>query len=182
MEISIRFARESDAADIVGIYNTYVSGTCITFETESVHASEMAQRIAETLASSLPWLVAEASGQVIGYAYASKWKGRCAYRYSVESTVYLDPAHTGKGYGLLLYAALIDAIRACSMHAVIGGIALPNVSSVGLHERLGFKKVAHFEQVGHKHGRWIDVGYWQLLLEAHTPLNSGVSKQGKRHE
>lgn len=166
MEISIRPARESDAADIVGIYNTYVSGTCITFETEPVYAPEMAQRVAETVASSLPWLVAEASDRVIGYAYASKWKGRCAYRYSVESTVYLDPAHTGKGLGLRLYAALIDAIRACSMHAAIGGIALPNASSIALHERLGFKKVAHFEQVGYKQDRWVDVGYWQLLLEA----------------
>jgi L-amino acid N-acyltransferase YncA len=166
MEISIRPAREGDAADIVGIYNTYVSGTCITFETEPVHAPEMAQRIADTAASSLPWLVAVASDRVIGYAYASKWRGRSAYRFSVESTVYLDPAHTGKGLGFRLYAALIDAIRACSMHAAIGGIALPNASSIALHERLGFKKVAHFEQVGYKQDRWVDVGYWQLLLEA----------------
>ncbi len=166
MEIAIRPARESDAADIVGIYNTYVLETCITFETEPVQSHEMSQRIAETVASSLPWLVAEVSGRVIGYAYTSKWKGRCAYRHSVESTVYLDPAHTGKGVGLRLYAALIDTVRSCSMHAVIGGIALPNASSIALHERLGFKKVAHFEQVGFKQGRWVDVGYWQLLLEA----------------
>ncbi|MGY0558747.1 MULTISPECIES: arsinothricin resistance N-acetyltransferase ArsN1 family B [unclassified Lysobacter] len=166
MDVSIRSARESDATDIAAIYNTYVSETCITFETDPVHAPEMAHRIAEALASSLPWLVAEASGQVIGYAYTSRWKGRCAYRYSVESTVYLDPVHTGKGFGLRLYAALIDAIRACSMHAVIGGIALPNDSSIGLHERLGFIKVAHFKQVGYKQDRWVDVGYWQLLLEA----------------
>jgi len=166
MDISIRSVRQGDAADIVRIYNPYVSGTCITFETDLVHAPEMEQRIAGNLGLALPWLVAEASGQVVGYAYASRWKGRCAYRYAVESTVYLDPAHIGKGLGLRLYAALIDAIRSCSMHAVIGGIALPNASSVGLHERLGFKKVAHFEQVGYKQGRWVDVGYWQLLLAA----------------
>lgn len=166
VEISIRPVRESDASDIVGIYNPYVQGTCITFETEPVHAHEMAHRIEETLESSLPWLVAEDSGRVVGYAYASRWKGRCAYRYSVESSVYLDPAHIGRGLGLRLYASLIDAIRACSMHAVIGGIALPNAPSVNLHERLGFKKVAHFEQVGYKQDRWVDVGYWQLLLEA----------------
>ena len=148
MEISIRPAREGDAADIVGIYNTYVSGTCITFETEPVHAPEMAQRIADTAASSLPWLVAVASDRVIGYAYASKWRGRSAYRFSVESTVYLDPAHTGKGLGFRLYAALIDAIR--------------GEQSAILHIR----QVAHFEQVGYKQDRWVDVGYWQLLLEA----------------
>jgi phosphinothricin acetyltransferase len=124
----------------------------------------MEQRIAETLAVPLPWLVAEVSGQIVGYAYASKWKGRCAYRFSVESTVYIDPACIGKGFGLRLYSALIDAIRALSMHAAIGGIALPNAQSVGLHERLGFKKVAHFEQVGYKQDRWVDVGYWQLML------------------
>lgn len=126
---------------------------------------EMVQRIEEILASSLPWLVAEASGQVVGYAYASKWKGRCAYPYSVESTVYLAQTHTGKGIGLKLYTALIDAIRACSMHAIIGSVALPNAASIGLHECLGFKKVAHFEQVGYKQDRWVDVGYWQLLLQ-----------------
>ena len=166
MEISIRSASESDAADIVAIYNAYVTGTSVTFETEPVHAQEMAQRIAETTASSLPWLVAEVSGHVIGYAYASKWKGRFGYRYSVESTVYLDPSHIGKGIGVRLYAALLDAIRAIGMHAVIGGIALPNDSSTRLHERLGFRKVAHFEQVGYIQDRWVDVGYWQLLLEA----------------
>ncbi|MDR1934868.1 MAG: GNAT family N-acetyltransferase [Candidatus Accumulibacter sp.] len=164
METSIRPARESDAVDIADIYNPYVLGTCISFETEPVRAPEMARRIGETLGSSLPWLVAEASGGVVGYAYASRWKSRRAYRHSVESSVYMNPAHTGKGVGLRLYSALIEALRASSVHAVMGGIALPNASSVGLHERLGFKKVAHFEQAGYKEGRWIDVGYWQLLL------------------
>ena len=83
----------------------------------------MAERIAETRATNLPWLLAQANGQVFGYAYASKWKGRCAYRHSVESTVYLDAAKTGQGIGKPLYAALIDALRARAMHAVIGGIA-----------------------------------------------------------
>ena len=124
----------------------------------------MAQRIAETRAAKLPWLLAEANGQVLGYAYASKWKGRCAYRHSVESTVYLDHGKIGQGIGKPLYTTLIDALRACSMHAVIGGVALPNDASIALHERMGFEKVAHFRQVGFKQDRWIDVGYWQLLL------------------
>jgi phosphinothricin acetyltransferase len=164
MNISIRPVKESDAGRLARIYNHYVSGTCITFETDPISAAEMSQRVSESVSASLPWLVAEQSDEVVGYAYASKWKGRCAYRFSVESTVYLDASHTGKGIGFQLYAALIAAIRATPMHAVIGGIALPNQQSIGLHERLGFKKVAHFEQVGFKHDRWVDVGYWQLLL------------------
>lgn len=164
MEVIIRPARKCDAAEIVDIYNPYVLETCITFETEPVGVGEMTQRISENLESCLPWLVAMASDRVVGYAYASKWKGRCAYQHSVESTVYLDYRHTGKGIGLFLYTALIDAVRARSMHTVIGGIALPNAPSVRLHEHLGFKKIAHFEEVGYKRDRWVDVGYWQLLL------------------
>lgn len=164
MDIVIRPAKESDAAWLARIYNHYVCATCITFETEPVSANDMAQRVTETERAALPWLVAEVSGDIVGYAYASKWKGRCAYRFSVESSVYLDSDRTGAGIGLLLYSALIAAIRALSMHAVMGGIALPNERSIRLHERLGFRKVAHFEQVGHKQGRWVDVGYWQLLL------------------
>lgn len=161
----VRAATQGDAAAIAYIYNHYVVDTCVTFETEPVAAEDMAQRIVETLDASLPWLVAEQAGGVVGYAYASKWKGRCAYRFAVESTVYLAPGHTGKGLGRLLYSALIDDLRARSMHTAIGGIALPNDPSVRLHEHLGFSKVAHFQQVGYKQERWVDVGYWQLLLE-----------------
>jgi phosphinothricin acetyltransferase len=162
--MNIRPAEPDDAAAIAAIYNHYVATTCITFETDPVAAADMRERITETLMANLPWLVAEAGGEVSGYAYGSKWKGRCAYRYSVESTVYLDVSKTGQGIGKLLYVALIEALRARSLHAVIGGIALPNEASIALHERLGFEKVAHFKQVGFKQDRWIDVGYWQLLL------------------
>lgn len=155
---------QSDAGEIARIYNHYVANTHNTFETEAVPAREMERRITDTLALPLPWLVTEVSGKVVGYAYASKWKGRCAYRFSVESTVYMDHAHIGKGLGLGLYSELIGALRNQSLHSAIGGIALPNEQSIGLHERLGFKKVAHFEQVGYKQDRWVDVGYWQLIL------------------
>jgi len=164
MSVSIRTAAASDAAQIAAIYNHYIAATCITFETEPVTVEDMAQRIRETLDLSLPWLVAEEGGTIGGYAYASKWKGRCAYRYSVEATIYLDPEWTGKGLGVALYTALIDAIKAASIRSVIGGIALPNDASIRLHERLGFKKVGHFEKVGFKNDQWVDVGYWQLQL------------------
>lgn len=164
MKVRIRSATDRDAAALAAIYNHYVAQTCVTFETDPVSAAEMVDRISECDDAGLPWLVSDVDGRLAGYAYASKWKGRCAYRYSVESTVYLHPDETGKGLGRQLYAALLDAIRTRSMHAVIGGIALPNEASIALHERLGFSKVAHFAEVGFKQQRWIDVGYWQLLL------------------
>jgi len=164
MNAIVRSADAGDAARIVPIYNYYIAETCITFETDPVTVTEMAQRIQETRQLSLPWLVVEEDGQLCGYAYASKWKGRCAYRFSVEATIYLDPASIGKGIGITLYTALIEAIKAASMRSVIGGIALPNDASIRLHERLGFRKVGHFEKVGFKHDRWVDVGYWQLQL------------------
>ncbi|WP_447730116.1 arsinothricin resistance N-acetyltransferase ArsN1 family B [Pseudoxanthomonas suwonensis] len=163
--MQIRSATPEDAAAIAAIYNPYVAGTCITFETEPVAAAEMATRISETLDGGLPWLVAEEAGTILGYAHASRWKGRCAYRYSVETTVYLDQARTGRGIGKALYSPLLDGLRKAGLHAAIGGIALPNEASVALHERLGFQNVARFREVGFKQDRWVDVGYWQLMLQ-----------------
>ncbi len=133
MNISIRTAQASDAESLANIYNHYVANTCITFETDAVTGAEMAQRVAETTGVELPWLVAEIAGEIVGYAYASKWRARYAYRYSVESTVYLDPNHTGKGIGSTLYVALLEKIRTLSVHAVIGGIGLPNKTIISLH-------------------------------------------------
>lgn len=160
----IRPATSGDAEAIARIYGHYTVNTSISFEEEVVSSTDMAQRIQEVLSSSLPWLVADQGQQAVGYAFASKWKGRCAYRYSVETSVYLDPAFTGRGIGSQLYEALLAALRQRSIHVVIGGIALPNEASVALHERLGFSKVAHFREVGYKFGHWIDVGYWQRAL------------------
>jgi phosphinothricin acetyltransferase len=160
----IRPAVAAYAADMARIYNHYVDHTVVTFETEPVAADEMSGRLMAIRADGLPWSVAECDGAVAGYAYASKWKGRCAYRYSAETTVYLDPSRLGQGLGRALYAAILADLRAQSLHVAIGGVALPNDRSVRLHEGLGFRKVAHFEQVGFKLGQWIDVGYWQVLL------------------
>jgi L-amino acid N-acyltransferase YncA len=159
----IRYAKTDDAAEICKIYNHYVLGTTITFEEEPVSTDEMAQRIAETL-QSLPWFVWEQDESLQGFCYASKWKGRCAYRQSVESTVYVRADSIGRRIGSRLYRALLDELRQRKFHTVIGGIALPNDASVALHERLEFEKVAQFREVGNKFDRWTDVGYWQLLL------------------
>ena len=160
----IRSAKLTDAAELARIYNYYIENTCITFETGPVNADEIAQRITDTKGIPLPWLVSAEDDRILGYAYASKWKGRCAYRFAVESTIYLDSNETGKGLGRPLYAALVEAVRAHSMTCMIGGISLPNEASIRLHESLGFRKVGHFERVGFKQDRWVDVGYWQLQL------------------
>lgn len=159
----IRSATAADAAAICSIYNRYVAETTVTFETDPVSVEVMRTRIAE-VAASYPWLVFARDGEVGGYAYASRWRPRAAYRHSVESTIYLAPAFQRQGIGTQLYTELIARLRAQGIHQMIGGVALPNADSVALHERLGFRKVAHFAEVGRKFDRWIDVGYWQLAL------------------
>lgn len=159
----IRPATAEDAAAVAAIYNHYVATTTISFEEQPVTAADMAGRIAGVTAA-LPWLVFEQDGIVMGYAYATPWRVRSAYRFSVESSVYVSPAHPRMGIGTRLYRALLDALRARGLHMVIGGIAQPNEASVALHEAMGFQKVAHFKQVGMKFGRWVDVGYWELCL------------------
>jgi len=163
---AIRPASSPDAARICAIYNHYVAGSTISFEEAPVSTDDMAARIAEVTNGGLPWLVLDVDGVVAGYAYATKWRARPAYRHAVESSVYLDPALAGRGHGRRLYARLLDELRSRGLHTVIGGIAQPNERSVALHEALGFRKVAHFSEVGFKLGRWVDVGYWQLLLAA----------------
>jgi len=160
----IRSVSAADAEAVARIYNYYIQNSVITFEEELVPAPAMAARIAEIQALSLPWLVAEIDGAIVGYAYARPWRPRSAYRYSVETTIYLERGHEGRGLGKTLYSALLPLVRERGMHVAIGGVALPNDASVALHEKLGFEKVASFRQVGFKHDRWVDVAYWQLVL------------------
>lgn len=163
-EVTVRSASAADADAIARIYNYYIANTVITFEEEPVSSEAMAGRVAEVQGLSLPWLVAETDRKVVGYAYAGKWKVRSAYRYSVETTIYLEHGRERRGLGKPLYSALLPHLRARGIHAVIGGVALPNEASVALHEKLGFDHVATFREVGFKHGRWVDVAYWQLVL------------------
>lgn len=150
-----------DAAAICAIYNHYVQQTSITFEESAVSAKEMAHRMAE-VTGRFPWLVWEWDGSVVGYAYATLWETRSAYRHSVETTIYLSPNATGKGIGVALYQSLFARLRPLSIHCAVGVIALPNAASVALHEKLGFIKAGHFHEIGLKFGQWIDVGYWEL--------------------
>lgn len=160
----IREAQADDAAVLAELYNYFVEQTVTTFETDPIDAAEMASRVAEVQRLGLPWLVLEEGGAVCGYACAVRWKGRAAYSRSVESTIYLAQGYAGRGLGVPLYNALLQQLAGLGVHCVLAGIALPNAASVGLHEKLGFDKVAHFAEVGRKFDHWVDVGYWQRLI------------------
>lgn len=162
--MNIRPVKTEDALRISEIYNYCIENTVITFEEDPVSESEMLRRIQDINASFLPWLVAEQENELLGYAYATKWKARAAYRYSVEITVYLHNAFTAKGLGTKLYTSLFEALENLEVNAVIGGIALPNSASIALHEKFGMEKVAHFKKVGYKFCNWIDVAYWEKEL------------------
>lgn len=173
---AIRGADPHDAAQLAAIYNHYVTETVVTFEEEPIAPAEMARRVESVLSSGLPWLVAENAGRVVGYAYATAWRARSGYRFSVEVTVYVSPDMGGRGIGSRLYGELFPRLAERGVHAVVGGIALPNAASVALHEKLGMRKVAHFEQVGRKLGLWVDVGYWQVILEPRGGVASGAGE------
>jgi len=166
-ELIIREATPDDAAAICAIYNPYIEYSTISFEEQPVSVGDMAERIAGTQAQGLPWLVAETEdGELFGYAYASRWRTRPAYRHAVEASIYLRQATVGQGLGKLLYRELLQRLAAQGLRTVIDGVAQPNPASDALHRALGFKQVAHFEQVGRKFSRWLDVAYWQLSFSA----------------
>lgn len=165
----IRPALVEDAGAIAGIYAHYVLNSVITFEVDAPTAEEMAERMAQLLPH-YPFLVAEGDGAVVGYAYAGRLYERAAYRWAVESTVYLAPDHQGRGIGSALYRKLIDTLAAQGFQAVIGKITLPNPASTTLHERLGFKRNGMLVGVGFKAGKWHDVGIYQLDLAPRPTL------------
>lgn len=159
----IRPVKPSDAEAICLIYNEYVENTRITFEEEAVSKEEVVIHIKKVILN-YPWFVFENNEKILGYTYANKWKKRSAYRHSVETGIYVHSQHLGKGIGTELNKVLIQGLKKQSIHSVIAGIALPNPASIALYEKFGFEKVAHFKEVGFKLNKWVDVGYWQLIL------------------
>lgn len=160
---TIRVATADDAAAIAAIYQGFVAHTAITFETDPVSPSEMAERIraGEDL---YPWFVAEEGAELLGYAYASRFRPRNAYRFAVETTVYLHPQSVRRGIGSALYESVLATARAQGFTQAIAAISLPNRPSVALHEKLGFRQVGTYHRVGYKLGEWYDVGLWQCEL------------------
>jgi phosphinothricin acetyltransferase len=161
----LRLASAEDAAAILGIYAPNVRETIISFELEPPSVEEMARRIVSG-GDRYAWLVCERDGEVAGYAYASSFRPRPAYRWAVEVSVYVSADHQRRGVGHALYAALLRLLERQRFHLAIAAIGLPNDASVLLHERVGFLPVGVFSEVGYKFGRWVDVGMWQRPLLA----------------
>jgi phosphinothricin acetyltransferase len=162
--VRLRAATPDDAAAVAAIYADYVRGSLVTFELEPPSGDEMRARM-EAGSGRYPWIVAEdAQGGLVGYAYACPFRARAAYRFAVETTVYLRPDAVGRRLGGRLYRPLLRTLEAQGYTQAIAAIALPNDPSVRLHERLGFVHAGTYARVGWKLGRWLDVGLWQRGL------------------
>lgn len=167
--IALRPATPDDAAAIAAIYAPYVERGTVSFELTAPGPDVIRQRMAASNGM-FPWLVVTEGegGPVRGYAYASAFRDRPAYRFTVETSIYLEMGIQGRGYGRHLYDALIDTVRAQGFAHAIGVIALPSDHSIRLHESVGFRRTGVLREVGYKEGRWIDVGFWQCDLNPAT--------------
>jgi L-amino acid N-acyltransferase YncA len=166
--VIVRPADEVDAPAMLAIYRPYVETTAISFEQEVPSEDEYAARVRKYIAG---WacLVAEADGRVLGYAYGSSHRERAAYKWSVETTIYLAPQAQRCGLGRRLYGALIPRLEAAGYCNAYAGVALPNPASVGLHRAVGFAPIGTFPRVGYKFGRWHDVAWFHLVLRQVPP-------------
>ena len=168
MDALIRLANEEDPAAIAAIYAPYVTDSCVSFEEVAPGEAEMGRRIRGDRPGFYPWFVAEEEGEVRGFASSAPFRSRHAYRWTVETGIYLAPDAAGRGIGRRLLSALLEELEWQGYVAAIGAIALPNPVSVALHERLGFAHAGIYRQVGFKMGQWLDVGLWEKNLAART--------------
>ena len=160
----VRSIQQTDIAEVLSIYEYYVINSAATFEEEVPTLQEFTDRVNDIL-KKYPYLVYEENGQIIGYAYASVFRTRVAYRFSTEVSVYVHKDHFHKGVGKALYAKLLSMLKKQGYHTAIGGLTLPNDNSIKLHEHFGFKKVAEFKDSGFKFGQWHSTGFWQLMMD-----------------
>ncbi len=153
---TLRLAREDDAEQIAAIYAPYANRTAISFAYRAPTADEYRERI-RTITARLPWFICERDSVVAGYAYAGPHRVSPAYRWSVETSIYVHPEHQRAGVGRALYAALLEALRLLGYHRAYAGVTDPNPASIGLHEAVGFERLGTFEEVGYKLGTWQSV-------------------------
>lgn len=165
--MNIRIATPEDAASILAIYAPYVENTTITFEYDVPTLEEFTERIRHTL-ERFPYLVAEEDGRIVGYTYASPFKTRAAYSWSVETSIYVDQTCKGSGIGRALYTALEEYLEKQNICNVCACITYPNPPSIAFHERFGYKTVAHFHSSGYKGGEWVDMIWMEKELCPHS--------------
>jgi phosphinothricin acetyltransferase len=164
----LRAATPDDAAAIADIYAPFVSASAVSFETELPDAEAMRARI-EAGGELYPWIAGEAEdGTLLGFAYAARFRDRPAYRFTIETSVYLRSGAAGRGLGRRLYEPLLATLEARGFTQAVAAVTLPNAASERLHERLGFERAGTYRQVGWKLGAWHDVGLWQRALAAAT--------------
>jgi L-amino acid N-acyltransferase YncA len=163
----IRIATGADAEGVLAIYAPIIRDTAISFELVPPTVEQMRERIESTLVQ-LPWLVADQSEEVIGYAYASRYRERAAYQWAVEVSAYVHEESRRSGVARALYRALLGVLKDLGYRTALAGIALPNEASVAFHESMGFTAIGIYRKVGYKMGTWHDVGWWQLALGEYT--------------
>lgn len=163
----LRLAQPTDTDAILEIYAPYIRNTSLTFELETPSPADFARRIDNYLQYA-PWLVIESEGRVAGYAYASRYRERAGYQWSVECSIYMHDEFMGKGLAEPLYRALFDLLTLQGFRNVYAVINLPNERSVRFHENLGFRYQFTFEKVGYKLGKWKNVGWWMLQVNEYT--------------
>jgi L-amino acid N-acyltransferase YncA len=159
----IRPVRKEDAPQIAEIYRPYCEENCVSFEEVAPGTSEVEARI-EKITRRLPYLVDDRDGVIAGYAHASPHREKAAYRWAVESTIYVRGDFHGKGVGRGLYTELFNRLRDQGLVKAYAGILVPNPSSQAFHEAMGFTLVGIYRKVGYKLGAWRDVGWWELTL------------------
>lgn len=163
----LRLATADDLPAILAIYNDVIATSTAVFALQPVDLADRRAWFEARLAGGYPVLVAVQEGQVRGFSSFGEFRGAWSgYRYSVEHSVHVHRDHRGRGLGKALVQGLFEPARALGKHVMIGGIDAANVASIGMHESLGFERVAHFREVGHKFGRWLDLVFVQRMLDA----------------
>jgi len=162
--LNIRDVSLSDIPQITEILNHYIIHDSCTFQIEPYSVAKISEKIAE-ITKVYPYIVMEEDNEVIGFAYASRWREKQAYDKSAETTIYLNPQQKHKGLGKILYQELIEQLREKNFRLLVACLTLPNPPSVRLHESLGFEKAGEFKDAGYKFNRWYNVGFWQKVLK-----------------
>ena len=163
MSVIIWDACISDAPRLLEIYSYYVQHTAISFEYTTPTQEEFCRRMRHIM-SRYPYLVAEAEGKIVGYAYASPFHSRAAYQWAAECSIYVEQSCRQSGVGRRLYTALEELLRRQNVTNVYACIAYPNPGSVAFHDRMGYRTIAHFTRCGYKLGRWWDMIWMEKFL------------------